>query len=86
MDEALSEPVYGYQLRVAKNEKDVEFLIESVLEEKVIDGVPSSYVKFLFYPDKFNLWIPSVNIRSGKPLKRQLKLQKVNDEIAKVKK
>lgn len=64
--EPLSEPVYGYELRKAKNLRDIEFRIDRVLDERVKNGVHESYVKYLFYPDKFNDWIPTSSIRSGK--------------------
>lgn len=77
-DDPLSEPVYGYELRKAKDLKDIEFRIERVLDERVKNGVHESYVKYLFYPDKFNDWIPTSSIRSGKnAIKKKLE-KKVN--------
>ena len=43
--------------------KDNDYhLVEKVLSEKVIHGEKFLLVKFLFYPPKFNLWLPAKNI------------------------
>lgn len=72
----LSEPVYGYQLRKAKKLEDIEFLIDHVVDTRVKKGVHESLVKFLFYPDKFNKWIPTSSMRAGKnSVKQKLERQ-----------
>lgn len=56
--------VYGAQLRIAPNGDDPDFVfeIEKVLKTKKVKGKDFVLVKYLYYPDKFNQWIPKTNI------------------------
>jgi len=57
---------YASQLTKTSAPKDTDFkLVEKVLKTKVINGEKFYFVKFLFYGDKFNLWVPSKNIKKG---------------------
>lgn len=81
-NDPLSEPVYGYQLRKAKKLEEIEFLIDRVLDTRVRKGIHESYVKYLFYPDKFNAWIPTSSMRAGKnSVKQKLKKQVENAKV-----
>jgi len=58
---------YAEQLTKTEEPKDSDFrLVEKILKTKTINGVKYFFVKFLFYPPKFNLWIRSDNIKRGK--------------------
>jgi len=41
------------------------FFIEKILKERKVKGRKEYYVKYLYYPNKFNQWIPSTNIKRG---------------------
>ncbi len=67
LEDLLNDPVEGYfykeQLTKTNAPIDGEtFRVEDILEEKIINGVDSIYVKFLHYPAKFNMWIPRSNM------------------------
>ena len=55
---------YEKQLRVAPNAEDPDFIfeVEKVEKRKVVKGKQFLFVKYLYYPAKFNQWIPSENI------------------------
>jgi len=58
---------YGAQLIKTTKPKDSDYqLVEKVLKQKTIKGETFYLVKFLFYPEKFNLWLPARNIKKGK--------------------
>ncbi len=42
------------------------FEVEKVLKQKKINKKIFYYVKYTFYPNKFNQWIPAENIKSVK--------------------
>lgn len=63
MDEKLPNFFYREQLvKTDKPDNNNFFLVESVLKEKKIRGKKYFFVKFLYYPDKFNLWVPESDI------------------------
>lgn len=55
---------YRQVLRPAPNGKDpnFNFEIEQVLDSRGTGSNKEYLVKFMFYPDKFNEWIPAKNI------------------------
>lgn len=63
----LKDPVQGFfyrdQLKKTIQPSDDRFFeIESVLKTKTIRKKKWYFCKFLFYPSKFNLWIPEENM------------------------
>ena len=38
------------------------FLVEEILGEKTVKGQKYFKVKYLYYPSKFNEWVPATNI------------------------
>lgn len=63
-------PIKGYfyreQLTIAPNPnfKNDFFEVEKVLAKKTIKKKTYLLVKYLFYPSKFNQWIPIENLKS----------------------
>ena len=41
------------------------FLVEKIIQEKNIRGQKYFLVKFLYYPSKFNQYVPAKNIKFG---------------------
>lgn len=63
MDEKLPNLFYKEQLiKTEKPDNNNFFLVEKILKEKKVKGKKHFYVKFLYYPDKFNLWVPESDI------------------------
>ena len=63
MDEKLPNLFYGEQLtKTNKPDQNNFFLVEKILKEKKIRGQKYFFVKFLYYPEKFNLWVPESDI------------------------
>jgi hypothetical protein len=62
MQEKLPNFFYAEQLTKTEKPDNKFFLIEKILKEKVVKGKKLFYVKFLYYPDKFNLWVPESDI------------------------
>lgn len=61
-------PGYYYESQLTRTEKpkDSDFrLVEKVLKTKTVKKKKYFFVKFLFYPKKFNLWVSEENIRRG---------------------
>jgi len=63
-------PVPGrfYRQQLIKSpppKEDDYFFIEKVLKERKVKGRKEYFVKYLYYPNKFNQWIPSTNIKKG---------------------
>ena len=60
---------FFYSWQLTKTEKPdyktAFFLVESVLGEKMKKGIKYYKVKYLYYPTKFNEWVPATNIISG---------------------
>ena len=58
---------YAWQLTKTEkpNYKKDFFLVEKVLAEKIIKRVKYFHVKYLYYPSKFNQWVPANNITSN---------------------
>ena len=55
---------YRQQLTKSPAPKDSDyFLVEKILGEKKIKGVQHYLVKYLFYPNKFNQYIPKTNFK-----------------------
>ena len=44
------------------------FLVEKILGEKIVRGKKYFLVKFLYYPSKFNQYLPEENLKSGNGL------------------
>lgn len=65
MKDSVSGFYYKQQLVKAPNpnyNKDF-FEVEKVLSKKTVKGEKFVFVKYLFYPNKFNQWIPEKNLR-----------------------
>jgi hypothetical protein len=62
MKEKLPNFFYREQLTKTSKPDNDFFLVEKIIAEKKVKGVKHLYVKFLYYPDKFNLWVPESNI------------------------
>lgn len=62
-------PGYFYKeqlTKVAKPNIDTHFFeVEKVLKTKKLNNKKFYYVKFLFYSNKFNLWIPEENFKKS---------------------
>ena len=41
------------------------FFVEKILSEKTVKGHKYFLVKFLYYPSKFNEYVPSENLKRG---------------------
>lgn len=59
---------YAQQLKPAlKPTASTDWLIEDILKERTTPkGEKQVLVKFLFYPPKFNLWLPAKNVKVSK--------------------
>lgn len=67
MDDKVHGHYYKEELAKAPNvnyKKDF-FEVEKVIKKKTIKKKLFYYVKFMFYPSKFNLWIPAGNLKSN---------------------
>ena len=42
------------------------FFVEKILGKKKIKGVEHFLVKYLYYPDKFNQYVPKTNFKTSK--------------------
>jgi len=42
-------------------DKNFSFEVEEELATKKVNGVKYTFCKFLYYPNKFNMWIPKAN-------------------------
>ena len=60
---------FFYSWQLTKTEKpDYKknfFLVEKILDEKMLKGVKYLKIKYLYYPSKFNEWVPSYNIKTS---------------------
>lgn len=71
LKDLLQDPVKGfyYKQQLTKapdpNYKKDFFEVEKILKSKTIKGVKHVFVKYLFYPSKFNQWIPKKNLNIG---------------------
>lgn len=58
---------YAQQLKPAiKPTRSTDWLIEDVLKKRTVRGKKQVLVKYLFYPPKFNQWIPAGNLKVSK--------------------
>ena len=56
---------YGSQLtRTNQPAPDSYFFVKKILGHKIERGIKKYLVKFLFYPDKFNEYVPESNLTS----------------------
>lgn len=62
--EKLAGSFYTEELQKVDPSVSSTFLVESVLDQKVKDGVPSSLIKWLGYSSKFNSWVPTSSLSS----------------------
>ena len=68
LKDLMKEPIGGqfYRQQLTKapapQAKDY-FFVEKVLGKKKIKGVPHLLVKYLYYPNKFNQYIPESNLK-----------------------
>ena len=54
---------YQEQLTKSPPPKEVDyFFIEKVLKTRTVKGKKEYFVKYLYYPNKFNRWIPAKNV------------------------
>lgn len=72
----LKDPVQGHYYKeelvkcdAPNYEKDV-FFIEKILHKKTVKKQTYFLVKYLFYPNKFNEWIPEENLIVSKDLQK----------------
>lgn len=67
MNEKLTGFYYAKQLTKASkpNYKKDYFFVERVLREEIINGEKYFEVKFLYYPNKFNLLVPEQDIKKS---------------------
>jgi hypothetical protein len=67
MNDRLKGFYYEKQLTKATkpNYKKDYFFVERVLREQIIKGEKFFEVKFLYYPDKFNLLVPAKDIKTS---------------------
>ena len=70
LTDLLKDPVQGqfYREQLTKSpapKASDYFYIEKILGKKKIKGVDHFLVKYLFYPNKFNQYIPSANLKKS---------------------
>lgn len=54
---------YKQQLKTAPKPTDATYwTVEKVLKRRTVRGKEEVLVKFLFYPPKFNQWLPAENV------------------------
>ena len=54
---------YRQELTKAPAPKDTDyFQVEKILKERKVKGKKEYFVKFLYYPSKFCIWIPEGNL------------------------
>ena len=61
-------PGHYYQEQLLKGEKPTTenfFEVEKILKEKTVKGKKYFLVKFMYYPSKFNEYIPEENMKFG---------------------
>jgi AAA+ superfamily predicted ATPase len=69
LKDLLKDPVPGFFYREqlvkspAPNEDSDFFFVEKVLKKKRMNKKIYYLVKYLYYPDKFNQWIPEENFK-----------------------
>ena len=64
MGESVPGFFYREQLVVTEKPKDSDyFFVESILKTKTIKKQKYYFCRFLYYPDKFNLWLPASNFK-----------------------
>jgi hypothetical protein len=69
LKDLLADPVPGFyysaQLEKAPdpNYKQDFFEVEKILAKKTVKKAKFYFVKFLYYPSKFNQWIPAKNLK-----------------------
>lgn len=66
MNDAVPGHFYKEELTVAPNvnHKKHYFEVEDILKKKLIKNKLYFYVKYMFYPKKFNQWIPAENLKT----------------------
>jgi hypothetical protein len=69
LSDLMNDPVPGYFYRQQlvqspppNNESDF-FFVEKILQKKKINKKMHYLVKYLYYPDKFNQWLPAENFK-----------------------
>lgn len=71
LQDLMKAPVKGYFYREqltpapSPNYKSDYFLVEKILKTKVVKNKKFYYVKFMYYPEKFNQYIPESNLKIG---------------------
>lgn len=68
LGDRVSQLYYAEQLTPVKKpeyQKDW-FLVDQVLDEKLVKGKKFYKIRFLYYGPKFDQWIPSENLKVGK--------------------
>ena len=68
MDDRVDGFYYSEQLTktVKPNYQKDYFFVEKVLREEIIRGEKYYEVKYLYYPNKFNLLVPAKDIKTAK--------------------
>lgn len=55
---------YKEQLKPApKPTESTDWTVEKILKRRTTKGKKEVFVKFLFYPPKFNMWLPAENVK-----------------------
>jgi AAA+ superfamily predicted ATPase len=68
LSDLMNDPVPGhfYRQQLVKSpapNNDSEFFVEKILKKKTVKRKVFYLVKYLYYPDKFNQWIPKENFK-----------------------
>jgi hypothetical protein len=68
LKDLMNDPLPGlfYRHQLVKSpppDKNSEFFVEKILKKKKINKKLFYLVKYLYYPDKFNQWIPQENFK-----------------------
>lgn len=69
LEDAMGEVLDGifYVQELTPVVKPTEYMIEKVVRRRRANGREEVLVKWLDYPDKFNMWIPAANIKDLRP-------------------
>ena len=67
----LNDPVSGFYYREQLTKSPAPtpsnyFFVEKILGQKKINGKKHYLVKYLYYPTKFNQFVPEENLKQGK--------------------
>jgi len=66
LGELLKGTFYNYEIQKVRVKSNPKYTIENVLKTKTVRGKKMSFVKWLYYPKKFNSWIESSQVKKMK--------------------